>query len=65
MLLPLPWRRPEHASVSVGIVGNAAEAQKRQKVPEEAARGSPDQEGLGQKLRTFSTVRERGRGEET
>lgn len=51
--------------MSVGIVGNAAEAQKRQKVPEEAARGSPDQEGLGQKLRTFSTVRERGRGEET
>lgn len=50
--------------MSVGVIGKAAEAQKRQKVPEEAARGSPDQEGLGQKLRTFSTVRERRKGGE-
>ena len=64
MWLPLPWRRPEHAQVSVGIIGKPAEAQKRQKVPEEAARGNPDQDGPGQKLRTFPTVRERRRGEE-
>lgn len=64
MWLPLPQRRPEHAQVSVGIIGKPAEAQKRQKVPEEAARGNPDQDGPGQKLRTFPTVRERRRGQE-